>query len=243
MNRRLYAIHRWLSLIALLQLLAWSISGLFFASVPKAQLTGTPVEGAQDPPFDAPADLLPAAELVARAERLGVGKAQRLELRPSLGGPVAVVTGTTRRARLDARTGGERPVSREEAGVLARRDQPGEPATTTIEAVPEPRPTEYRGKRLPAWRVGLADGHGTILYVDGVTGEVTARRNDTWRVYDFLWGLHIMDYRGREDFRHALLIVAAVVAVLTATSGLVLWIVRAARALRSTPPRSRRGGP
>jgi len=79
--------------------------------------------------------------------------------------------------------------------------------------------------------------------VDGVTGEVTARRNDTWRVYDFLWGLHIMDYRGREDFRHELLIVAAVVAVLTATSGLVLWIVRAARALRSTPPRSRRGGP
>ena len=58
---------------------------------------------------------------------------------------------------------------------------------------------------------------------------MTARRSDLWRTYDFLWSLHIMDYRGRESFHHPLLIVAASVGMLTVVSGAALWLVRLAR--------------
>lgn len=40
---------------------------------------------------------------------------------------------------------------------------------------------------------------GTHFYVDGGSGEIVARRTKWWRVYDFMWGLHIMDLQGREE--------------------------------------------
>ena len=84
----------------------------------------------------------------------------------------------------------------------------------------------------PCWRVDLSDAAETHVYVDARTGEVTARRNGTWRIYDFLWGLHIMDYREHDDFRHPLLVAAAGLAVVTALSGLLLWAMRLVRRWR-----------
>jgi hypothetical protein len=37
------------------------------------------------------------------------------------------------------------------------------------------------------------------FYLDGGSGEIIARRTSWWRIYDFMWGLHIMDLQGRED--------------------------------------------
>ena len=81
--------------------------------------------------------------------------------------------------------------------------------------------TEYRGA-LPAWRVDFEDGEGRSLYVAADTGAVTARRSTLWRVYDFLWGLHIMDWRGHEDFNTWLLIVATALALVMSVAGIVM---------------------
>jgi uncharacterized iron-regulated membrane protein len=78
------------------------------------------------------------------------------------------------------------------------------------------------------------DGRGTAVYVDALTGEVTARRSDLWRIYDFLWSLHIMDYRERESFNHPLLVAMAGVGLVTVLTGSALWILRLARWLRRT---------
>ena len=75
----------------------------------------------------------------------------------------------------------------------------------------------------------LADPAGTVVYVDAATGDVMARRNDRWRTYDFFWSLHIMDYRGREDFDHWLIRGAAILAMATVLSGIVLLTLRAVR--------------
>lgn len=62
------------------------------------------------------------------------------------------------------------------------------------------------------------------MYVSPFTGKVVARRTNTWRVYDFLWSLHIMDYREREDFNHPLLVAfAAGLLVLTLTGVVLLY--------------------
>ena len=85
---------------------------------------------------------------------------------------------------------------------------------------------------MPAYRVALADAEGTVIYVDALTGDVTARRNDRWRTYDFIWSLHIMDYRGREDFNHMLIRGAALLAMGTVMSGIILLTIRALRWLK-----------
>src|SRR3546814_1326942 len=62
---------------------------------------------------------------------------------------------------------------------------------------------EVRDHEAPIWRVPFEDGEGTTLYVSGQDGRVLERRNDTWRIFDFVWMLHIMDYTGRQAIGRA----------------------------------------
>ena len=52
---------------------------------------------------------------------------------------------------------------------------------------------------------------------------VTSHRNRTWRVFDFFWMLHTMDYRGRDDFNHALIKFVSLAAISLAISGYLLF--------------------
>jgi hypothetical protein len=49
---------------------------------------------------------------------------------------------------------------------------------------------------------------------------------DTWRVFDIMWALHIMDYREREDFNRPLLIVVTALALAMTIFGFVLLAIR-----------------
>jgi Na+-transporting NADH:ubiquinone oxidoreductase subunit F len=227
MNRRLYALHRWVSLLALVQLLAWSVSGLFFALTPEARVKGTPLGKAHLAPL---AGTFADLNQLTHSAAVALGQpAERLELVGTPGGAVVLARTGKKAIRLSASTGEVLVVDEPEARQIAQRDQPGSPAVRAIARVERDAPVEYRGRPLPAWTVELSDPDQTRIYIDAHTGEVTARRNATWRTYDFLWGLHIMDYREHEDFRHPLLILAALLTVTTAVTGLVLWLVRLAR--------------
>lgn len=229
MNRRLYALHRWISLLAAWQLLAWSVSGLFFAVVPETRVKGSPTARGHVAPVGAPLATLGA---ITDAATVALGSApERLEIVGTPAGPFVVARSGKGAVRLDARTAAPAPVDKDDAASIAQRDQPGSPAVRAVTRI-EADAGEFRGRPVPAWRVDLSDAAETHVYVDARTGEVSARRNSTWRIYDFLWGLHIMDYREHDDFRHPLLVVAAGLAVVTALSGLLLWAIRLVRSWR-----------
>ena len=230
MNRIFYALHRWLSLAILVQFTVWLCSGLFFASFPIAEVRGEHVETTVRLTTDDGAALLSPATVVGIVTQLGFGSVETLEVRISDGRPVYIARGPHHVGlRLDARTGALLQVDRAEAEAVARHDQRGGPAVADAVLVVSDPPIEYRDRPLPAWRVVLTDEAATAVWVDARTAEVTARRNDRWRQYDFLWSLHIMDYRGRESFHHPLLIVAAAFGLLTITSGATLWLLRFGR--------------
>jgi hypothetical protein len=155
-----------------------------------------------------------------------VGDITHVELRGTATGPFYIVTGEKGVARVDARTGSLAPVTQQEAESAAQRDQPGSPRVQGAQLFTEAPPIEYRDGPLPTWRVALADGAGTVIYVDGVTGEVIQRHNDRWRFYDILWMLHVMDYKGRENFNHPLIVSFATLAVVTAYTGIAIQLVR-----------------
>ena len=129
-------------------------------------------------------------------------------MRMLLDRPVALVSRREGRPALyDLATGRLiSPMPLNAAARIAEADHAGDLRAARVEQVAENSP-EYRGA-LPAWRVDFEDGAGRSLYVAADTGAVTARRSTLWRAYDFLWGLHIMDWRGHEDFNTPLLIVA-----------------------------------
>ena len=139
-----------------------------------------------------------------------------------LGRPVYRLPAKDGPVLLDAASGETlSPLPEASARALALADYAGPGTLAAVERVEAPE-LEYRGHELPLWRARFDDDRDTTLYISPQTGRVVARRNDLWRVFDFVWMLHIMDYEEREDFNHPLLVTAAVTALLFTLSGLVM---------------------
>ena len=91
---------------------------------------------------------------------------------------------------------------------------------TLIDALP----SEIRGRKPPLWRADFDGWNQPTLYFSPTTGALVSRRHELWRVFDFVWMLHIMDYAGRENVNNWLLRGFALLAMLTALSGAwLLW--------------------
>ncbi len=128
------------------------------------------------------------------------------------------------------------PLVAETAAEVARRDYAGPGTVAEVRLLEEPL-LEIRGRDLPLWRIDFNDSRHTTVYVSPRTGKVVGRRNTIWRVYDFFWMLHIMDYSARDNFNNPLVVVAAVVAWFLATSGIwlvVVWLGRKSRRRRTS---------
>ena len=82
---------------------------------------------------------------------------------------------------------------------------------------------EYRGKPLPAYAVSFSQPDKCTVYVSADMGTFQAIRHDQWRLFDFLWMLHTMDYQGRDNFGNILLKVFSVFGLFTILSGFVLY--------------------
>jgi hypothetical protein len=212
-------IHKWLALVMAIQILLWFASGLFFAAFPIERVRS---EHAVAPQRSAPVALDAAAAGLARLAAAGIAPGEKIELRSLLGRPVALVSAGQERPRLYDLASGRRlsPIPMTFAARIAEADHLGDVRASLVARITENTP-EYRGA-LPAWRVDFEDGAGRALYVAADTGAVTARRSTLWRVYDFLWGLHIMDWRAHEDFNNPLLIFATILALVVTVAGIVL---------------------
>jgi hypothetical protein len=222
-------IHLWLSLIVGLQVLAWVISGLFM-SVPSIERVRS--EHLMAPP---PAvDLASGAPFVSPDAALALGEpAKRMSLDQVGGRFVYIVEPREGRSRLvDARTGALlSPIDEGFARSIAEQAIAGDEPARRMTLIERDPPIEYRGE-LPVWRADFGGVDNLSVFVTADTGRVAARRSDLWRVYDFLWSLHIMDYRERENFNHPLLIVFSVGALVMSIFGIVLLFLRLPLRLR-----------
>jgi len=221
-------LRRYLGLIVGVQLLLWTAGGLFFSLNPIEKVRGE-TEEPESPSLEfgtPPASPAPAlSELHLDHPHAEI---RTVLLRHHLDGAVYEITflenGEPHWALADASTGELRAiVDRDEAEAIARRayspDSPIEDITLVTEAGSG---SEYRERPLPAFRVTFDDPLGTRLYVSVERGLVTARRNDRWRIFDFLWMLHIMDYQGRDNFNTLLLQVVSALGLVTVLSGFIL---------------------
>jgi hypothetical protein len=237
---RLQAMHRWLGLVVAVQLLAWSIGGLAFSLIPLDDARGE-LERRHDP-----RPLLDEESVgigLARAIVIGkgCGSTARVVLRHRLEVPVYELFDAQDKllCLLDARTGSvQPPLSEADAVRLAKADFAAEVPVLSSRLIERDPPIEYRGRPLPAWQVVLQHPKQPRLYVSTLTGEVTARRNASWRMHDFFWMLHVMDYTHRENYNHWVLTLASAAATITALTGVVIQIVRLRRRSARKPGHS-----
>ena len=62
---------------------------------------------------------------------------------------------------------------------------------------------EYRENELPAYAVEIQHETNTTVYIGQNSGQVRRFRNNKWRIFDFLWMLHTMDYQNRDDINNS----------------------------------------
>ncbi len=218
-------LHRWLSYIVFIQVSLWILGGLVFAALPFDSL----VKGGAlvAPPAKA---ALPGnwRDLLAQPAAAAAGPVHRVEASHSAQGDLVAVEGDAKTVWLSAGDGLEAGgPSADQVSAYAASLYTGKGRHTTTQYLDD---TRYRVLglvdemygRTGVWQANFDDAFNTRLYFDGSTGRYLTVRNDLWVLYDAMWRLHIMDYRGGEDFNNKLLLVSAILGALFAISGVVL---------------------
>lgn len=232
MKRLLRSVHRWLGLLMALQIIAWFGSGLYFSWFPITEIRG---EHLTRPPVQ-----LDATSLEAAGSPAGIRQAldrhfedgwdiSSVEMAVVEGNVHWLVRGEASGepfARLVGLAGGGVVPIISEADAAARAAEwllrPAD-AVGTEWVAPGAGYPDFRGRESAAWRVDFAGAEPVSLYIDPWTGDLLARRTSRWRIFDFFWMLHVMDYDTRDDFNHPLLRVAASLGLLIALSGVAHW--------------------
>jgi hypothetical protein len=214
---RLARWHVWLGWLVAVPLILWTASGLFMVSFPIDQVRGTHLRA------DAPP--LPPVEALVLPTVADPGF-EHMELRMRVDGPMWVLHGADgSMAAVDAQR--DVPLRPVDAALASRIANAALKAPAPIASVrrfaAEENPIDLRSDR-PAWQVEYGDG--VRVYVDAVTGQVLAVRTRLWRVFDVMWGLHIMDLQTREDTSHPLLIGFAALSLISILFGSVLMFRR-----------------
>ena len=128
----------------------------------------------------------------------------------------------------DAETGRLRePLTKDEAIQVAAARFNGEPKMVSVEYLTTAgNHHEYRENPLPAYAVTFDHPSRTTVYVATELGTVQKFRNNKWRVFDFLWMMHTMDYEGRDDFNNLLLRIFSIFGIITILSGFILFFIK-----------------
>lgn len=207
--------HIWLGWLVGVPILLWTVSGLVMVVRPIEQVRGEYLRRSL-PPIASTGIALPDVGEPIREARLV----------PQVQGPAWIVT-TAKGAtyRYSAHDGSlYPPLIADEARTIAKGTYAGTGkllGVTYLDA--SAAPLELRTQRA-TWQARFSDG--TNLYLDDATGEVLALRTPGWRLYDFMWGLHIMDLQTREDSSHPVLILFAALSAFGALIGCALLFRR-----------------
>jgi len=211
-------LHKWLGLLIAVQVVLWAASGVMFAWLDRSKVGAIHSTHGVEPTV-----LLPATVKIEPTAWLGEYPQQDLY-------DVRAVSLADRWVwRVEA---GDRIELRAfEDGALLKLDEAwvhelalghyagdGPLVATTLQMQPD---IESRAKS-PVWRAQFDDPQHTALYFAADDGHFIAARTASWRLYDFFWMLHTMDYVGRDNFNNPLIVTIGMAALWLSISGIVL---------------------
>lgn len=201
MNRNfsIRKIHRYLSIFIAIQLLLWTISGIYFAFNKIELIRGEQYRLPLDKEFRI------FTRLDQQIIEENINGIKTYSTYPD-GKKIKVLTP-------------------EEALVIATTKTSLTPINATF-ITEESSGSEYRGRPLPLYKISTDTKENINIYVNPMTGDILSIRSDSWRIWDFFWALHIMDYKDRENINNILLKIFSILALVTSVSGIVLFFSR-----------------
>ena len=96
---------------------------------------------------------------------------------------------------------------------------------SVVEITEDKAGSEYRGRSLPLYMIETINEESEEInvYLDPFSEEIVAIRSNQWRIWDFMWGIHIMDWNERDNIGNIFLKIFSILALLSALSGIYLF--------------------
>jgi uncharacterized iron-regulated membrane protein len=212
--------HKWIGLFIGIQVLIWLATGLYMVIVDLDFIHGDPlVRNMQQTivvPVSSPWSIATLRSKYPDASHIG--------LRPVMEKTFIAITTAEKRYLMDPESGEiVSPLNEDTARKIARFHFNGDANITSVALITQDAPMEIQTRQLPLWRVDFDDRFSTSFYIDPYSGRLVTRRHQYWRIFDFLWMLHIMDYDQRSDVHNLLLKTAEVTGLTFAITG--LWLL------------------
>lgn len=209
-------IHKWIGLLIGLQLVLWMCSGFVMSLLDAEKVRGREFRAPAQAMRAWPADTVPLRPLIGNA----YDAAQTVSTGWLLDRPIYRLATEKSTLLINAKTGQRIELDASLVRQLAEASYRGPGSAGPAELV-EPS-LETRTHEGKVWRVAFSDPEDTTVYLTQ-QGDVLDHRNRTWRLFDVVWMLHIMDYTGRQDFNNPLVVTAAVGGFWLALSG--IWLL------------------
>ena len=204
--------HKYLSFLISLQLLLWTISGIFFAFNKIELVRGEQYRLTQDFPINFDEIKFSRSDV------------QQVKAINRLGKTIFVVSGSKGIEYLDIFGSSLNKLNKDEVFEIVRASSTLKPIG--LEEITESsKGSEFRGRDLPLYKVtSLNDEDKKInLYINVFSGEITAVRSLQWRIWDLMWGFHIMDWQTRDKINNIFLKIFSILALVSSISGILLF--------------------
>ena len=204
--------HKYLSFFISLQLFLWTISGIYFA-FNKIEL----VRGEQY-------RLTESFPVNFNEVKFSRSDVQQVKAINRLGEIIFVVSGSKGTEYLDSFGIPVDKLNKSEIFEIVSSSSTLKPID--LEEITESsKGSEFRGRNLPLYKVtSLNDKNKKInLYLNVFSGEITAVRSIQWRIWDLMWGFHIMDWQTRDKINNIFLQIFSILALVSSISGIMLF--------------------
>jgi uncharacterized iron-regulated membrane protein len=207
--------HRYLGIFLGIQFLFWTSSGLYFSWTNLDEIHGDHFRDMEYQPR-AFQDLLAPAELNIEE---GI---RSVEIRDINGEPYYWINN---KALYHAQDGSiKESINETEALYIAGLHMKDGLEVAWVEKIEQAgKHHEYREKLLPAHVISYKGKEDLKAYVSSIDGKFQTVRHRSWRIFDFLWMTHTMDYQGRDNFNTSVLRAFSLLGLITVLSGFALW--------------------
>ncbi|MDA9739291.1 PepSY domain-containing protein [Pseudomonadota bacterium] len=205
-------IHKYLSFFISLQLLLWTVSGIYF-SFNKIEL----VRGEQ---YRLPSSFsLNLDQLKGTHENIS-----NFDVINRVDQQILIISDPSGRKYLDTNGNPVSMLTVEQAKLTVKENSTLNPIDVFL-IDQERNGSEYRGRELPLYQVlSLNKDQKSInVYVNPYSGKIVAIRSLQWKIWDLMWGFHIMDWQTRDNINNFLLKVFSILALISSVSGVLLF--------------------
>ncbi len=217
--------HKWLMLFLGAQFVIWSVTGAYMVFVDLGYIHGNSLVKVHQNKIS-PANInYSLAELTIsypQARDISIGKFINQDVYRFVEGEKTYLVDASNGKLMS-------PLSKAQIVAAGQHYYAGDAKIIDVELITADPPFELNQRHLPAWRIDFDNFQAATLYISAQHGGLVGKRHRFWRIFDWMFRLHIMDYGDAQNSGNKLLMFITLFAIVGCFTGLFLVYAKVLR--------------